>query len=132
MSFLTKISSRQPLHLQSQIAQVKSAGLVTISPNTQGVPKTLSNVSVTVKKVGTQRRVTVAFIGNPNDVYFTHAEVYLQIGQSNPSLVAQGSSSPLSFTVSSTNTPAVVIVVSSGNWGRTEISSSPSASLTLK
>ena len=113
------------------IAQIKGAGIKTVSPNTQGVPKLVSNVRAKIAKKGTVRNVTVTFTQNANDPYFTHAEIYLRLGSTNPNLVAKGNSSPLTFSTTATTTPATVIISSVGNWGSTPINSSPVAAIDL-
>lgn len=131
-SFLTKISPRQPLNIQSQIAQIKSAGQLTVTPSTQGVPKVVTNVAVRKTILNsTQVQLIVSFTQNPGDPYFTSAKIYMALGNANPVVVGEGAASPLTITVARTKVPATIIVVSSGNWGATVVSNSPVKSISL-
>jgi hypothetical protein len=133
MSFLNKIAVRQPVNIQAQIAQIKSAGQATVSPNTQGVPKVVADVTVRKKNLSaTQAQLTVSFMENPNDLYFVRAQIYLKLGNANPVLIGQGASSPLNVNVTRTSVPATIIVVSAGNWGSTDVNFSPVQSLSLQ
>lgn len=127
----SKATLISPRTLNAQVSQIKAAGQVTVTASTQGVPKTVSNVQAVAKSVGTSRQVTVTFAQNANDPYFTTALVYLKLGTGQPTVVAQGPTSPLTFTVTKTKSPATVIVVSAGNWGSTAVQNSPATSLSL-
>lgn len=127
----SKATLISPRTLNAQVSQIKAAGINTVTPSTQGVPKVVSNVRATVKPNGSQRQVVVTFAQNANDPYFTTALVYLRLGSGQPSVVAQGSLSPLSFTVSKTKLPASIVVCSSGNWGSTPVDASPATGVNL-
>lgn len=118
--------------LQAQIAQIKAAGQVSVTPTTQGVPKVVSSVTVQKKNLSpTQAQLTVSFIENPGDPYFTNAQLYLQLGTNPPSLIAQSPTSPILVKVDRTSAPATLFVASAGNWGATTPANSPAASLSL-
>lgn len=118
--------------VKTQLAQVKAAGVVTVTATTQGVPRVVSGLSVQKKNLSaTQVQLTVSFTQNPGDPYFTTAELYLQLGNNPPSLIAQGASSPILAKVDRTSFPATLIVASTGNWGRTSVTNSPALGLSL-
>lgn len=112
------------------IQQIKAAGLTARAANTQGVPQVVSNVSISISKSGANRSMRVSFIQNPNDPYFDKAHLYIQQGNNNPTLVASGTS-PIVATLPKSNAPVTVHVVSSGNWGTTPLSTSPSKAVSL-
>jgi hypothetical protein len=124
---------------QTELAQVKVAGTAPLSSlsqparqGTQGVPQAVSSVSATKRILtATTCRVTVSFARNPGDPYFTQAKAYLKLGSGVPSLVAEGTTSPLTFVTARTGVPATVFVVSIGNWGSTALANSPGKALSL-
>lgn len=126
----------------AQIAQLKAAGVSsnppsanpqTKSPNTQGLPKVVTNLAVLKQNVSaSQVQVTVSFGHDPGDYYFSTAKIYIKYGTAAPVFVSEGSKSPIQFTVTRTSAPSTVIVVSAGNWGSTPISSSPARSISLR
>lgn len=75
--------------------------------------------------------LTVSFIENPRDEYFTHAQLYLRLGTNGPFLIAESPSSPLVATVARTNQLATIFVVSAGRWNSTAIADSPAQALSL-
>jgi hypothetical protein len=134
-------------HVPTQIQQIKGSAPAqqsNVFPTTQPsrptvAPKTtpgmVSNVRVLTKTVqteyGEKKQVTVQFTHPPNDNYFTGANVYLHKKGAQPTVVASGSKSPLQFTTDISSAPHVVRVTSVGNWGETNVLSSPSAPVSL-
>jgi hypothetical protein len=142
----TSIVWPQPRHVSNQIQQIKgnakspSANVIpSTQPSVSSVPSRttpapVSNVRVVLQKTsgGSQRKVTVQFNHPPGDGYFAGATVYLKRPNAEPTIVAQGASSPLTFTTPPHSAPHSVVVVSNGQWGSTAINSSPSARLSLR
>jgi hypothetical protein len=114
----------------ASIQQIKTAGVTSRTTNSQGLPKIVSNVSVSITKSGTSRTLRVSFTQNPNDPYFTNGQLYIKQGTGNPTLLASGTS-PIIVTLPKSVAPAVVTVVSSGNWGSTPVSRSPGKAVSL-
>lgn len=112
------------------LQQVKAAGVTSRGQTTQGLPQIVSNVSVAVTKNDTNRTLRVSFTQNPNDPYFTSAQLYIQQGNGSPALLASGIS-PIVVTLPQNNMPAIVTVVSNGNWGSTPFASSPGKVVSL-
>jgi len=111
------------------------AGIVlpTTQPNKSSVqprttPQNVSHVRVvTSPAVNGQKTVRVQFNHPAGDPYFAGANVYLRkAGQTQPVLVAGGAQSPMSFTVPVNQASHVVHVTAVGNWGETDVLSSPS------
>lgn len=126
-------------HTQNKIQQVKGSAkpttanvLPTTQPNASSVaprttPAPVSHVRVVTKPpVNGQKTVTVQFIHPHGDPYFAGANVYLRQGRKQPVLVAAGAKSPLTFTAPQSNAPHAIYVSSVGNWGQTDILTSPS------
>src|ERR1035437_5004026 len=117
----------------TQLSQMKVAGISaapfsanTRTQTTQGVPRLVTSVATNKTVLSpTSCRVSVSFVHNAGDPYFTGAKVYLKLGNGVPSPVAEGHSSPLTFVTARTVVPANVIVISQGNWGSTAIAESP-------
>lgn len=112
--------------------------LPTTQPSTSVVPPrtTPQNVSgvrvVTQKAVNGQKTVTVQFRHPAGDPYFAGANIYLRrAGQTQPVLVAGGAQSPLRFTVPVHTAPHTLHVTSTGNWGETDVLTSPSHHVNL-
>jgi hypothetical protein len=81
---------------------------------------------VTRAPINGQKTVTVQFIHPGGDPYFSGANVYLKKANGQPTLVAGGAKSPLTFNVPVNNAPHSVHVTSVGNWGETDVLTSPS------
>jgi hypothetical protein len=131
------ILNRQSSVVQSRVAtsnspiqQIKVAGLTSRTTNTQGLPQPVSNVSVAVIKSGANRTLRISFTENPSDPYFTSAQLYITQGNGNPTLLASGTS-PIVVTLPANKTPAIVTVVSNGNWGSTPLDQSPGKAVSL-
>lgn len=112
------------------IQQIKAAGITSRGATTQGLPQQVRNVSAVVVKSGTNRTIRVSFTENPSDPYFNTAQLYVQQGSDNPTLVASGTS-PITATLPSTKSPVIFRVVSSGNWGSTPLETSPGSVVSL-
>ena len=70
-----------------------------VAPRT--TPQHVSNVRVIARPAGSgQRVITVQFTHPSNDPHFAGANVYLKKAGQQPTLVASGSKSPLTFTAS--------------------------------
>ena len=126
-------------HKANQIQQTKGSAkpqaefvLPTTMPNASVVaprttPKTVSHVRVISKAaVAGQKTVTVQFNHPAGDPYFAGANVYLRRAGQQPTLVAGGAKSPITFTVPTHAAPHAIYVTSTGNWGETAVMSSPS------
>lgn len=114
----------------ASIQQIKTAGVTSRSANTQGLPKIVSNVSISISRTGTNRTLRISFTQNPADPYFKTAQAYIKQGNGTPTLLASGTS-PIVITLPSSNTPAIVTVVSAGNWGTTSLAASPGRAVSL-
>jgi hypothetical protein len=122
----------------NQIQQIKGSAkpqatfvLPSTQPNTSYVPprttpQHVSNVRViSSKAVAGNKTVTVQFNHPSNDPYFSGANVYLRRAGQQPTLVASGAKSPLTFTVPVHSAAHVIHVSSVGNWGETSVATSP-------
>jgi hypothetical protein len=134
-----------PRHVSNQVQQVKGSAkpqTVNVRPTTQPnqasvaprtTPKNVSHVRVVTRPpVAGQKTVTVQFNHPGGDPYFAGANVYLKRAGGEPTLVAGGARSPLTFTVPVHDAPHAVFVTSMGNWGETNILTSPSHHVRLK
>lgn len=116
--------------------QVQTAGQPT-QPVTQQTVKTInqpqpvSNVAVRVTRSGTQRNVSVSFQANTSDPNFQKVNIHLKLGPALPVVVAQGTKSPVVFSVPKSSSSATVLVQAEGNWGPHPLQNSPSRSLSL-
>jgi hypothetical protein len=128
-------SSRQ---VRNQVQQTKGSAkaqvqnvLPTTQPSASAVqprttPKNVSNVRVITRAaVNGQKTVVVQFTHPSGDPYFAGASVYLRRSGQPPTQVASGNKSPLTFTVPVNKAPHAVHVSSWGNWGETDVLSSP-------
>lgn len=111
----------------------------TTQPNQSSVaprttPRPVSHIRVISSRVfGGQKTIRVQFLHPHGDPYFAGANIYLRRnGQTQPVLVAGGARSPLTFTVPAHNAPHVIHITSFGNWGETEVLSSPSHPVRLR
>lgn len=131
-------------HKSNQIQQVKgsakpqmSAVIPTTLPSQSSVaprttPQHVSRVRVVTRPaVAGQKTVTVQFAHPSNDPYFAGASVYLQRAGQQPTLVASGAKSPLTFAAPVHAAPHALFVTSDGNWGSTDVLSSPSRRVNL-
>lgn len=130
-------------HQSNQIQQVKGSakpqaafvlpttqpGQSLVAPRT--TPPKVSHVRVIGRKaVNGQKTVMVQF-NHPGSPYFAGANVYLRRAGQPPTQVAGGAQSPISFTVPVHAAPHSIFVTSVGNWGETEVLSSPSKAVRL-
>lgn len=135
----------EPRHVQNQVQQTKSQAkgqaafvLPSVQPSTSAVParttpKNVSHVRVVTKpSVNGQKQITLQFNHPGGDPYFNGVNVYLKQAGKQPTLVAGGAKSPVTFTVPTHNAPHTITITSVGNWGETTIVSSPSARVNLK
>jgi hypothetical protein len=130
-------------HQSNQIQQTKGSAkpqAVGVQPTTQPnqstvaprtTPAHVSNVRVVSRNAGGQKNITVQFNHPAGDPYFSGANVYLRSGSKQPVLVASGAKSPLTFTASNDSAPHSVHVTSVGNWGETDVLTSPAAPVKL-
>lgn len=130
-------------HQSNQIQQTKGSAkpqasfvLPTTQPNQSSVqprttPQPVARVRVILRPSPGQKVVTVQFAHPPGDQYFSGANVYLRRAGQQPVLVASGAKSPLNFTATSNNAPHSIFVTSVGNWGETNILTSPSTPVRL-
>lgn len=103
----------------------------TVAPRT--TPPAVTHIRVVTKpaKDG-QKQVTVQFNHPAGNPYYAGANVYLRrAGNMQPVKVAGGAQSPLVFTVPVNQAPHVVHVASFGNWGETDVLTSPSRHVRL-
>src|ERR1035437_4159721 len=127
-----------PRNTENKIQQTKVSAkpltanvLPTTQPNASAVqprttPQHVSDVRVVTRApINGMKTVTVQFVHPGGDQYFSGAQVYLKKANGQPSLVAGGSQSPLTFTVPVSNAPHSVHVTSMSNWGETDINTSP-------
>lgn len=101
----------------------------TVAPRT--TPAHVSAVRVISRNVGGQKNITVQFNHPMGDPYFSGANVYLRKGGNQPVLVASGAKSPLTFTATNDSAPHAIHVTSVGNWGETDVLTSPAAPVKL-
>jgi hypothetical protein len=118
---------------QTKITAKPKASFVlpTTQPNSSSVaprttPAHVTNVRVVLRSTPTQKNVTVQFNHPSGDPYFGSANVYLRQAGGQPTLVAGGAKSPLTFTVNKHAAPHSIYVTSVGNWGETDVLTSPS------
>jgi hypothetical protein len=125
-------------HKSNQIQQTKGSAkpqadfaLPTTMPNASVVaprttPKNVSQVRVITRPpVNGQKTVVVQFTHPTNDPHFQGASVYLRKSGGQPTQVASGNKSPLSFTVPVSTAPHAIHVTSWGPWGETNVLTSP-------
>ena len=129
-------------HKANQIQQTKGSAtpqVVNVLPTTQPskpavaprtTPKPVSNVRVVSRIAGGQRIFTVQF-NHPADQYYQGSSVYLKRGNGQPTQVASGAKSPLTFTASKSAAPHSLFVSSFGPVGETNILTSPAARVKL-
>jgi hypothetical protein len=131
-------------HVDNQIEQTKGSAkpqaafvLPTTQPNQSSVPprttpQPVSHVRVILRHGVGQKTVTVQFNHPMGDPYFQGASVYLKKANQQPTLVASGAKSPLTFTTPNDPAPHAVYVSSDGNWGSTNVLTSPSHPVQLR
>lgn len=132
-------------HTSNQVQQTKGSAkpqsanvLPTTQPNQSAVPPrtTPAQVSrirvVTKPAVNGQKQITVQFNHPGGDPYFAGANVYLRKSQGKPVMVASGAQSPIQFTVPVNTAPHTIHITSQGNWGETDVATSPSHPVRLK
>lgn len=129
-----------PRHVSNQVQQTKGNAtpqstfvLPTTQPNASIVasrttPQHVSNVRVISRPaVNGQKTITVQFNHPSGDPHFQGASVYLKKAgpAQQPTQVASGNKSPLSFTVPTNAAPHAIHVTSWGPWGETNVLGSP-------
>jgi hypothetical protein len=125
--------------VRNQVQQTKvtsqpqnAFALPTTQPSTAVVaPRTTpANVAdvrvVTRKAIAGQKTITVQFTHPSNDPHFQGASVYLKRAGAQPTQVASGSKSPLTFTVPVSVAAHAIHVTSFGPSGETNLLTSPS------
>jgi hypothetical protein len=138
------IGGPNPRSTMVQLQQTKIAGIspkastavpvspATVSPATQGQPKTLSSVQIVKTSISdTQNQLTISFVRDPTDNFYTHAVVHLTTGNNQPIQIGAGVESPLKIAVTKTNAPSTIHVQACGNWGSTPVSSCPVKTISL-
>jgi hypothetical protein len=125
-------------HQANQIQQTKGSAkpqsdfvLPTTQPSRSSVaprttPAPVSAVRVVLRPNAGGKQVTVQFNHPAGDPYFASANVYLRRAGQQPTLVASGAKSPLTFVAPLNSAPHAVYVSSVGNWGETNVLTSPS------
>jgi hypothetical protein len=115
-----------------QLQQVKTATSASAAGTSgnQGQAQAVKNLRITRRSIGGgQVQVSVAFTPNSNDRFFQGVAVSLTQGGNTPLQVAFGKISPVTFTVSKSNSPSAISVQSVGSLGDTSIGDSPSRAL---
>jgi hypothetical protein len=127
-----------PRQIANQIQQTKGSAkpqaafvLPTTQPSKARVaprttPAPVSAVRVILRPNAGGKQVTVQFTHPSGDPYFASANVYLRRAGQQPTLVASGAQSPLTFVAPLNAAPHSVYVTSCGNWGETNVLTSPS------
>jgi hypothetical protein len=95
-----------------------------VQPRT--TPPHVSNVRVVLRPSAGQKQVTVQFNHPFGSPYFQGANIYLRQAGQQPTLVAGGAKSPLTFAVANHPAPHAIYVTSFGPWGETNVLTSPS------
>lgn len=126
-------------HTRNQVQQTKGSAkpqsdtvLPTTQPNQSAVaprttPATVSHVRVVSRPpVNNQKTVTVQFNHPAGDPYFAGVNVYLRRAGQQPTLIAGGAKSPVTFTTPTHQAAHAIFVTSVGNWGETDVLTSPS------
>lgn len=133
-----------PRHVSNQVQQTKGSAkpqsnpLPTTQPSVSAVaprttPANVGRIRVTTRPaVNGQKTITVQFTHPGGDQYFAGANVYLKRAGGQPTQVGGGAKSPLTFTVPVSDAPHSVFVSSVGNWGETDVLSSPSHPVRLR
>lgn len=116
--------------LAAPVSQIKSAGVTSRSQNTQGLPQTVTGLSISLAKAGANRTLRISFTPNSADPYFNIGQAYIKQGNGTPTLLASGNS-PIIVTLPKNAAPAIVTLVSSGNWGATPFHASPGKAVSL-
>lgn len=132
-------------HVKNQVQQTKGSAkpqTANVLPTTQPAqssvpprttPQPVSHVRVVSKPAANgQKTVTVQFNHPSGDPYFAGANAYLRKGRGEPVQVASAAKSPITFTVPVSDAPHAVFISSQGNWGETDILTSPSHHVRLK
>lgn len=102
-----------------------------VAPRTTPGPVSQVRV-VTQPAVNGQKTVVVQFNHPGGDPYFSGANIYLRKGRGDPTMVASGARSPIRFTVPVNTAPHTIHVTSQGNWGETDVLTSPSHRVRLR
>jgi hypothetical protein len=127
LGFAAKIrqvqASSQPLQLSPVVGRVHSPSINTPQP------VTIAGVTSTV--VGTTKSVKIHFLNNPSDSNFVRVHVHLRLGTGQPTIIASGTSSPITVIVPRTVAPATIFLQAEGNWGPHPLQNSPSRALSL-
>jgi hypothetical protein len=96
-----------------------------VAPRT--TPPTVSKVRVVLRPaVNGMKQVLIQFTHPSENPYFSGARVYLKKAGTQPTIVASGSKSPLTFNAPVNHAPHSIYVTSVSNLGETDISTSPS------
>lgn len=132
-------------NIKNQVQQTKgsakpqaSAVLPTTQPNQAIVaprttPRPVSHLRIVSRApINGQKTVTVQFNHPAGDPFFAGANIYLRRAGQQPTLVAGGAKSPITFTVPVHAAPHTVFVSSFGNWGETDVLNSPSHPVNLR
>jgi hypothetical protein len=134
-----------PQHTVNKIQQTKTSAipqsanvLKTVQPAAASVPPRttpapVSNVRVVTRPaVNGSKNIIVQFQHPHGDPHFQGATVYLKKANGQPTIVASGAKSPLTFTAPVSDAAHAVFVSSDGNWGSTNVLTSPSRRVSLK
>lgn len=132
-------------HVRNQTQQIKGSAkpqaeavLPTTQPSQPTVapkttPKSVSQVRVVSRApVNGQKTLTVQFNHPPSDPYFAGVNIYLRRTGQQPTLVAGGAKSPVTLTVPTHAASHAIFVTSVGNWGETDVLTSPSHPVSLR
>jgi hypothetical protein len=116
-------ASSQPLQLSTVVGRIHSPSINT--------PKPVTIAGVTSTLVGTTKAIKIHFLNNPSDPNFVRVHVHLRLGSGQPTIVASGTSSPITLTLPRTIAPATIFLQAEGNWGPHPLQNSPSRALSL-
>ena len=133
-----------PRHVSNQVQQTKGSArpqTVSVLPTTQPsvpsvaprtTPKNVSHVRVVTRPAVAGNKTVIVQFNHPQDPYFQGSSVYLKRAGGQPTQVASGNKSPLTFTVPVNDAPHALFVTSWGPWGETNTTSSPSRPVRLR
>jgi hypothetical protein len=123
----TKVTARPQAVFALPTTQPATA---VVAPRT--TPPAVTNVRVVTRKaIAGQKTVTIQFTHPSNSPYFQGASVYLKRAGGQPTQVASGNKSPLSFTVPVNVASHAIHVTSYGPSGEGNVITAPSAPVRL-
>jgi hypothetical protein len=111
--------------MQTQVQLVKSASQparISVDAAVQSVsnanmPQAVPITGISNRTIGANKLINISFSRNAGDPFFQKVNVHFQQGTGEPTIIASGTTSPISITLPRSGVISRIFVQPEGNWG---------------